>query len=165
MLMLLETLMEESPEVTLMLTPMDSFNRCNMLLMVLDSVLLTLVCLLLQSMTELLPPSTQSHLLPQFSLVLLLNQFRIPRRLLKPRLLTLLLLLLLPHLLRERDVRPMLLSLVELPESSLPPLPSSTTHQQFTRLPMLLILMLVLAMLVLAMVWVTLVLPVSTCKL
>merc|ERR1712128_191232 len=110
--MLSETLMAESPVDTLMLMPMVSFNRFNMLLMQLDSALLTLVCPLLQSIPALLPPSTQSPLLPQFTPVLPPNQSKLPQRLLKPQLPTLpLLLTLLP------------LSSVDIPESSLLPLP------------------------------------------
>merc|ERR1719250_330381 len=94
------------------------------------------------TLSLLLPlPSTQSLLLPQCTLVLLLNQLLTHLRLLKLRLLTLLLLLPLLPPLRGRDVRLMLLFLEELPESSLLPPPSSTTHQC---VPMLPILMLVL---------------------
>merc|ERR1712123_544791 len=121
--MLLETPTEESAVDTLMLMPTVSSSRSNMLLMELDSVLLTPVCPLLQSMKELLPPSTPSLLLPPFILVLLLNQSRSPLRLLRQQLPTLPLLLLLLLLLRGRGVRLMLLSLMEPPESSLPPLP------------------------------------------
>merc|ERR1739838_186356 len=106
----LETPTEESAVDTLMLMPTESSNRFSTLLMELDSVLLTPVCLLLQSMMELLPPSTLSHLLPphstQFSQLLQLT----PLRLLRPRLLILLLLL----LLRGRGVRLILLSLMDL---------------------------------------------------
>merc|ERR1712168_1673937 len=108
MLMLSETLMEEFLVDTLMLTPTENSSRFSILLMEQDSVLLTLV-------SPLLPPSTQSLLLPQYTLVLLLNQLLTPLRLLKLRLLTLLLLLLLLPLLRGRDVRLMLLFLEELP--------------------------------------------------
>merc|ERR1712088_1028286 len=116
-------------------------------------------------MTELLPHSTQSLLLPQLStlspllpqciLELPPSQFKIPPRLLRLRLPILLLLL----LLRGRGVMPMLLSLEEPPELSVPPLPSSTTHLCD---PMLVLAMLVwdtmvLAMLVWDMVWDTLV--------
>merc|ERR1711872_1143696 len=138
-------------EDTLMLTPMDSSNKFSMLLMELDSVLLTLVFLLLLPSTQsllLLLPSTLSLLLPQFTLVLHQSQSKTPQRLLRPRLLILLLSLLLMLQLRERGVRLMLLSLEDPPESSLPPPPSSTTHQY---VPMLLILMLVLDTMVLGM--------------
>merc|ERR1719228_1009553 len=125
-------------------------------------------------MTELLPHSTQSLLLPQLSTLspLLLqcilelppSQFKIPPRLLRLRLPILLLLLLLLLQLRERGVMPMLLSLEEPPELSVPPLPSSTTHlcDPMLHIPMLVLAMLVLdtmvwAMLVLDMVWDTLV--------
>merc|ERR1711964_188020 len=97
-----------------------------------DSALLTLV-------SPLLPPSTQSLLLPRCTPVLLLNQLKTPLRLLKLRLLILLLLLLLLPLLRGRGVRLMLLSLEELPGSSLPPPPSSTTHQCVPMLPILML--------------------------
>merc|ERR1711874_541073 len=106
-------------------------------------------------MTELLPHSTLSLLLPQLStlspllpqyiLELHLSQFKILPRLLRLRLPILLLLLLLLQL-RGRGVMPMLQSLEEPPELSVPPLPLSTTHLCD---PMLLIPMLVLAMLVL----------------
>merc|ERR1711872_1165737 len=125
-------------EDTLMLTPMDSSNKFSMLLMELDSVLLTLVFLLLLPSTQslllpqhstqsllLLLPSTLSLLLPQFTLVLHQNQSKTPQKLQRPRLLILLLLLLLMLQLRERGVRLMLLSLEDPPESSLPPPPSS----------------------------------------
>merc|ERR1719184_713590 len=89
-------------------------------------------------MTELLPHSTLSLLLPQLStlspllpqciLELHPSQFKILLRLLRLRLPILLLLRLLLLQLRERGVRLMLLSLEEPPESSVPPLPSSTTH-------------------------------------
>merc|ERR1712106_857837 len=89
----LETLTEESAVGTLILMPMESSNRFSTLLTEQDSVLPTLVCPLLLSMTELLPPSTQSLLLPlpstQCSQLLQLTLLR----LLKPRLLILLLLL------------------------------------------------------------------------
>merc|ERR1711872_694748 len=148
-------------EDTLMLTPMDSSNKFSMLLMELDSVLLTLVFLLLLPSTQslllpqhstqsllLLLPSTLSLLLPQFTLVLHQSQSKTPQRLQRPRLLILLLSLLLMLQLRERGVRLMLLSLEDPPESSLPPPPLSTTHQY---VPMLLILMLVLDTMVWAM--------------
>merc|ERR1712106_989904 len=122
-LMLSETLMVESPVDTLMLMPMVSFNRFNMLLMQLDSALLTLVCPLLQSIPALLPPSTQNLLLPQCTLVLPLSQSELPQRLLKPQLPILPLLLPLLPQLRERGVRLMPLSSVDIPESSLLPLP------------------------------------------
>merc|ERR1719350_1064592 len=117
-------------------------------------------------MTELLPHSTLSPLLPQCILELHPSQFKILPRLLRLRLPILLLLLLLLLQLRERGVMPMLLSLEEPPELSVPLLPSSTTHLCD---PMLLIPMLVLAMLVLDMVWDTLVsttfkLPHFNCK-
>merc|ERR1712123_413038 len=132
-LMLSETLMAESPVDTLMLMPMVSFNRFNMLLMQLDSVLLTLVCPLLQSIPMLLPPSTlslllpppstQSPLLPQCTPVVPPSQSKLPQRLLKPQLPTLPSLLPLLPQLRERGVRLMPLSSVDIPESSLLPLP------------------------------------------
>merc|ERR1712106_1209656 len=96
----LETLMEESPVDTLMLMPMESSNRFSTLLTEQDSVLSTLVCPLLPSMTELLPPSTLSHLLPPPSTQCSQLPQLTLQRLLKPRLLILLLLLL-----RERGVR------------------------------------------------------------
>merc|ERR1712106_830398 len=101
---------------------MESSNRFSTLLTEQDSVLPTLVCPLLPSMTELLPPSTQSPLLLQLTLL----------RLLKPRLLILLLLLLL-LLPRGRGVR--LLSPTDL-ELITPLMPTA----------MLVFLMLVLAM-------------------
>merc|ERR1739838_575082 len=132
-LMLSETLMAESPVDTLMLMLMVSFNRFNMSLMQLDSALLTLVCPLLQSIPALLPPSTlslllpppstQSPLLPQFTPVLPLSQSKLPQRLLKPQLPILPLLQPLLPQLRERGVRLMPLSSVDIPESSLLPLP------------------------------------------
>merc|ERR1711909_114265 len=93
------------------------------------------------------------------------SQFKIPPRLLRLRL-PILLLLLLPLLqLRERGVMPMLLSLEEPPELSVPPLPSSTTHlcEPMLLIPMLVLDTMVLAMLVLdtmvlaMLVWDTLV--------
>merc|ERR1739838_362049 len=109
-----ETPTEESAVDTLMLMPTESSNRFSTLLMELDSVSLTPVCLLLQSMMELLPPSTPSHLLPppstQCSQLLQLT----PLRLLRPRLLILLLLPLLLLLLRGRGARLILLSLMDL---------------------------------------------------
>merc|ERR1712106_1121371 len=122
-LMLSETLMAESPVDTLMLMPMVSFNRFNMLLMQLVSALLTLVCPLLQSIPALPPPSTQSPLLPQCTPVLPPSQSKLPQRLLKPQLPTLPLLLPLLPQLRERGVRLMPPSSVDIPESSLLPLP------------------------------------------
>merc|ERR1719250_541245 len=121
-----------------------------------DSVLLTLVSPLLPHLTQspwLLPPSIQSLLLPQCTLVLPLNQLLTPLRLLKLRLLTLLSLLPLLPPLRGRDVRLMLLFLEELPESSLLPLPSSTTHQCVPMLPipMLVSVTMVLVIMVLGM--------------
>merc|ERR1719184_252473 len=108
-------------------------------------------------MTELLPHSTLSPLLPQCILELHPSQFKILPRLLRLRLPILLLLLLLQ--LRERGVRLMLLSLEEPPESSVPPLPSSTTHlcDPTLLIPMLVLDTMVLAMLVWDMVWDTLV--------
>merc|ERR1711902_107420 len=109
------------------------------LLMEPDSVLLTLVFLLLPPSTQslLLPlHSTLSLLLPQFTLVLHQSQSKTPQKLQRPRLLILLLSLLLMLQLRGRGVRLMLLSLEDLPESSLLLPPSSTTHQY---VPMLLI--------------------------
>merc|ERR1712128_154266 len=94
-----ETPMPELLEDILMLMPMVSFKRLNTLLMVQDSVLLTLVSLsstltsLLPQFTPVLPPpSTQIPLLPQFTPVLPLHQLLIPLRLLRPRLPMLLLL-------------------------------------------------------------------------
>merc|ERR1712128_378040 len=94
-----ETPMPELLEDTLMLMPMVSFKRLNTLLMVQDSVSLTLVSLsstltsLLPQFTPVLhPPSTQNPLLPQFTLVLLLHPLLTPLRLLRPRLPMLLLL-------------------------------------------------------------------------
>merc|ERR1719184_233556 len=107
-------------------------------------------------MTELLPHSTLSLLLPQLStlspllpqciLELHPSQFKILPRLLRLRLPILLVLL-------------MLLSLEEPPESSVPPLPSSTTHlcDPALLIPMLVLDTMVLAMLVWDMVWDTLV--------
>merc|ERR1712106_776685 len=111
--------MAESPVDTLMLMPMVSFNRFNMLLMQLDSALLTLVCPLLQSIPALLPHSTLSLLLPPPST----QSPLLPQRLLKPQLPTLPLLLPLLPQLRERGVMLMPLSSVDIPESSLLPLP------------------------------------------
>merc|ERR1712203_1049766 len=91
------------------------------LLMEQDSVLLTLVSPLLLSMTELLPPSTQSLLLPLPSTQSFPLPPLTPLRLLRPRLLILLLLLLLLPLLRERDVRQDLPTDLGLPT---PPMPS-----------------------------------------
>merc|ERR1711962_1039867 len=107
----LEILMEEFLVDTLMLTPTESSSRFSILLMEQDSVLLTLVSPLLLSMTELLPPSTQSFPLPPLT----------PPRLPRLRLLILLLLLLLLPLLRGRDVRQDLPTDLELPT---PPMPS-----------------------------------------
>merc|ERR1739838_613501 len=90
--------------------------------------------------------------------VLPLSQSKLPQRLLKPQLPTLPLLLPLLPQLRERGVRLMPLSSVDIPESSLLPLPRSTTHQQSTTPPIWLILMLVLVMPVLDML--VLVMPV-----
>merc|ERR1712200_66884 len=90
-------------------------------------------------MMELLPPSTQSLLLPLPSTQSFLLPPLTPLRLLKPRLLILLLLLLLLPLLRGRGVRLMLPSLEEPPGSSLPPPPSSTTHQCVPMLPILML--------------------------
>merc|ERR1712122_167374 len=162
MLMLWETLMEESLVDTLMLTPTENSSRFSILLMEQDSVLLTLV-------SPLLPHLTQSLLLLQCTLVLLLNQLLTPLRLLKLRLLILLLLLPLLPPLRGRDVRLMLLFLEELPGSSLLPPPSSTTHQCAPMLPILMLVLVTmdLAMLVLVtMVLVTMVLGMlgSICK-
>merc|ERR1712106_389343 len=145
----LETLMVESPVDTLMLMPMESSNRFSTLLTEQDSVLLTLVCPLLPSMTELLPPSTLSLLLPppstQCSQLPLLT---LPR-LLKPRLL--ILLLLLPQLLlRGRGVRLLSPTDLELLTRLMP-----TAMLVF--LTLLVFLMLVLAMLVWDMVSLTMV--------
>merc|ERR1712179_830641 len=109
--------------------------------------------------------STLSPLLPQYIPELHPSQFKIPPRLLRLRL-PILLLLLLPLLqLRERGVMPMLLSLEEPPELSVPPLPSSTTHLcepmlllDTMDLDTMVLAMLVLDTMVLAMlVWDTLV--------
>merc|ERR1719320_1589698 len=147
-----------------------------------DSVLLTLVSLLLPHLTQspllllplilsllLLPPSTQNFPLPQFTLVLLLNQLLTPLRLLKPRLLTLLLLLLLLPPLRGRDVRLMLLFLEELPGSSLLPPPSSTTPQCVPMLPILMLVLVTMDLVMLVLVTMVLVIMVlgmlgSICK-
>merc|ERR1739838_643578 len=145
-----ETPTEESAVDTLMLMPMESSNRFSTLLMELDSVLLTPVCLLLQSMMELLPPSTPSHLLPPHS-----TQFSqlTPLRLLRPRLLILLLLPLLLLLLRGRGVRLILLSLMDLELlTQLMPMAMLVCHMLLV-CPMLL----PMAMLVLAMVCLTMV--------
>merc|ERR1719154_1016488 len=93
---------------------MESSNRFNTLLMELDSVLLTPVFPLLQSMMELPQPSTQSLLLLQPSTQSSQLPQLTPRRLLRPRLLILLLLKLLLLLLRGRDVRLIPLSLMDL---------------------------------------------------
>merc|ERR1712008_380664 len=127
------------------LMPMGSSNRFSTLLTEQDSVLPTLVCPLLLSMTELLPPSTQSPLLLQLTLL----------RLLKPRLLILLLLLLL-LLLRGRGVR--LLSPTDL-ELLTPLMPTAMLGflMLLVFLTLLVFLMLVLAMLVWDMAFLTMV--------
>merc|ERR1719225_669734 len=84
-----------------------------------DSVLLTLVSPLLLSMMELLPPSTQSLLLPLPSTQSFPSPPWTPLRLPRPRLLILLLLLLLP-LQRGRDVRQDLPTDLELPTQPMP---------------------------------------------
>merc|ERR1719312_1715412 len=104
-----------------MLTPTESSNRFSILLMEQDSVLLTLVSPLLLSMMALLPPSTQSPLLPLPSTQSFLLPPLIPLRLLRPRLLILLLLPLLLPLLRGRDVRLDLPTDSELPTPLMPP--------------------------------------------
>merc|ERR1712055_363110 len=114
----LEILMEEFLVDTLMLTPTESSSRFSILLMEQDSVLLTLVFPLLLSMTELLPPSTLSLLLPLPSTQSFPLPPLTPPRLPRPRLLILLLPL---PLLRERDVRQDLPTDLELPT---PPMPS-----------------------------------------
>merc|ERR1719250_152664 len=137
-----------------------------------DSVLLTLVSPLLPHLTQspwLLPPSIQSLLLPQCTLVLPLNQLLTPLRLLKQRLLTLLSLLPLLPPLRGRDVRLMLLFLEELPESSLLPLPSSTMHQCVPMLPILMLVSVTMDLVMLVLVTMVLVIMVlgmlgSICK-
>merc|ERR1712122_434331 len=167
MLMLWETLMEESLVDTLMLTPTENSSRFSILLMEQDSVLLTLVSPLLPRLTQsllLLPPSTQSLSLPQYTLVLLLNQLLTPLRLLKLRLLTLLLLLLLLPPLRGRDVRLMLLFLEELPGSSLLPPPSSTTHQCVPMLPILMLVLVTMDLAMLVLVTMVLVMLGFICK-
>merc|ERR1712086_438542 len=119
---------------TLMLMPMESSNRFSTLLTEQDSVLPTLVCPLLLSMTELLPPSTQCSQLLQLTLL----------RLLKPRLLILLLLLPL-LLLRGRGVR--LLSPTDL-ELLTPLMPTAMLVflMLLVSITLLVFLMLVLAM-------------------
>merc|ERR1711981_138628 len=101
----LATPTEEFLEDTLMWTPMENFNRFSTLLTEQDSVLLTLVSPLLPSMTELLPHSTQSLLLPQLSTQSFQLPQRTPPRLPRLRLLISLLLLLPLLLLRGRGVR------------------------------------------------------------
>merc|ERR1712071_736575 len=150
-----ETLTEESPVDTLMLMPMESSNRFSTLLTEPDSVLRTPVCPLLPSMTELLPPSTLSLLLPppstQCSQLLQLTLQRLP----KPRLLILLLLLLL-LLLRGRDVR--LLSPTDLELlTPLMPMAMLVFLMLLVFLTLLVFLMLVLAMLVWDMAFLTMV--------
>merc|ERR1711973_272394 len=119
----LETPMVACQEDTLMLTPMVSFKELNMLLMVLGSVSLTPDSQWLQN-------STPSPLLPPSSMALPQNQSRTLPRLPKLELLTWPLLKLpRPRLLREGDVMPTQLFLVEHPESSLPQLLLFTTLQ------------------------------------
>merc|ERR1711887_467005 len=124
----LETPMQELPEDTLMLTPTVSFRRLSTLLTELDSVLLTLVCLFstltfpllpLSTLSSLLlPPTTQNSPLPLSTPVLLPSQLLTLQRLLRPRLLMLLLLKLLPLLLLTgRSVRLTLQSSLEPPPS------------------------------------------------
>merc|ERR1712198_699477 len=129
----LETPMVACQEDTLMLTPMVSFKELNMLLMVLGSVSLTPDSQWLQNSTPsplLLPFSTPSPLLHQSSMALPQNQSRTLPRLPKLELLTWLLLKLpRPRLLRDGDVMPTQLFLVEHPESSLPQLLLFTTLQ------------------------------------
>merc|ERR1711955_57039 len=111
----LETLMEESLVDTLMLMPTESSNRFSILLMEQDSVSLTLV-------SPLLPPSTQSPLLPLPSTQSFPLPPLTPLRLPRPRLLILLLLPLLLPLLRGRDVRLDLPTDSELPTPLMPPM-------------------------------------------
>merc|ERR1712198_21260 len=119
----LETPMVACQEDTLMLTPMVSFKELNMLLMVLGSVSLT-------PDSQWLQFSTPSPLLPQSSMALPQNQSRTLPRLPKLELLTWPQLKLpRPRLLREGDVMPNQLFLVEHPESSLPQLLLFTTLQ------------------------------------
>merc|ERR1712198_180799 len=119
----LEIPMVACQEDTLMLTPMVSFKELNMLLMVLGSVSLTPDSQWLQN-------STPSPLLHQSSMALPQNQSRTLPRLPKLELLTWLLLKLpRPRLLRDGDVMPTQLFLVEHPESSLPQLLLFTTLQ------------------------------------
>merc|ERR1711997_64036 len=101
----LATPTEEFLEDTLMWTPMENFNRFSTLLMEQDSVLLTLVSPLLPSTMALLPPSTQSLLLPQLSTQSFQLPQRTPPRLPRLRLLISLLLPLPLLLLRGRGVR------------------------------------------------------------
>merc|ERR1712227_34960 len=118
-----ETPMVACQEDTLMLTPMVSFKELNMLLMVLGSVSLT-------PDSQWLQHGTPSPLLPQSSMALPQNQSRTLPRLPKLELLTWPLLKLpRPRLLREGDVMPSQLFLVEHPESSLPQLLLFTTLQ------------------------------------
>merc|ERR1712008_344560 len=128
------------------LMPMGSSNRFSTLLTEQDSVLPTLVCPWLLSMTELLSPSTQSPLLLQLTLL----------RLLRPRLLILLLLLLLLLLLKGRGVR--LLSPTDL-ELLTPLMPTAMLVflMLLVFITLLVFLMLVLAMLVWDMAFLTMV--------
>merc|ERR1719474_1758986 len=79
----LETPMVVSPEDTPMLMLRASCSMLTMLLMPLDSVLLTPDCLLPLSMTELHLPSTQSPWSPLYSMVSHLPLLRTPLRLLR----------------------------------------------------------------------------------
>merc|ERR1711970_491299 len=97
----LEILTEEFLVDTLMLTPTESSSRFSILLMEQDSVLLTLDSPLLLTMTELLPHSTLSLLLPLPSTQSFPLPPLTPPRLPRLRLLILLLLLLPLPLLRE----------------------------------------------------------------
>merc|ERR1719251_245216 len=96
--------------------------------MVWDSVWLTPGCPLLQSMTELPPPSTPSLWLPPSSMESPPSPSRTPPRLLLPEPLTSLLWRP-PRPVRGRDVRPSPPSSPAAPGSSPPPPLSSTTLQ------------------------------------
>merc|ERR1712001_392792 len=133
-----ETPTEESPVATLMLTPTVSSREWNTLPTVWDSVSLSPGCPLLQSMTELPPPSTPSPLspppstpslwLPPSSMESPPSPSRTPPRLLLPEPPTSLLWRP-PRPVRGRDVRPTPPSSPAAPGSSPPPPPSSTTPQ------------------------------------
>merc|ERR1712227_350124 len=121
--------MGECVEDTAMLTLMELSRLFSMLLMLLDSELLTLVSQLLQPSTLNLwspPPSTPSLWLLQCMMVLLLNLFRTLLRSLRPELLTW---LLLPRPPRRRErlspqclLEPPEFSLLQLLSSTIPPL-------------------------------------------